>query len=98
MTLGAITLKDIKFGLAETVSDDFVSFPIDGILGLGFPAASAQKVPIFLENLVCELAYTCPIYRLVVSAGPFRPKTYAFVCTDLAEYCNQADVWCLSAP
>ncbi|KAK6339100.1 hypothetical protein TWF696_009885 [Orbilia brochopaga] len=49
---GSVTLDDVEFGLATTVSDDFTGFPVDGILGLGFPSASVQKVPTFLDNLI----------------------------------------------
>ncbi|KAK6535121.1 hypothetical protein TWF694_001603 [Orbilia ellipsospora] len=54
MTLGPMALKDVEFGLANTVSDDFTTFPVDGILGLGFPSASVEKVPTFLDNLVSQ--------------------------------------------
>ncbi|KAK6351711.1 hypothetical protein TWF718_004858 [Orbilia javanica] len=42
----------MEFGLANMVSDDFTNFPVDGILGLGFPSASILKVPTFLESLI----------------------------------------------
>ncbi|KAK6336043.1 hypothetical protein TWF730_003415 [Orbilia blumenaviensis] len=52
LTFGSITLDEMEFGLAHMVSDDFTNFPVDGILGLGFPSASILKVPTFLENLI----------------------------------------------
>ncbi|KAK6517255.1 hypothetical protein TWF281_003917 [Arthrobotrys megalospora] len=52
LTFGSITLDEMEFGLAHMVSDDFTTFPVDGILGLGFPSASILKVPTFLENLI----------------------------------------------
>lgn len=42
----------LSFGLASEVSDDFVNFPIDGILGLGFGDGSQQKVPTIMDELV----------------------------------------------
>ncbi|EPS37044.1 hypothetical protein H072_9341 [Dactylellina haptotyla CBS 200.50] len=54
LALGSIILRNVGFGLATTVSDDFTTFPVDGILGLGFPSASAQKIPTFLDNLVSQ--------------------------------------------
>ncbi|RPB04184.1 acid protease [Choiromyces venosus 120613-1] len=43
---------NISFGVATKVSDDFVYFPIDGIMGLGFQNASQQNVPTILDELV----------------------------------------------
>ncbi|KAJ6264298.1 hypothetical protein Dda_0443 [Drechslerella dactyloides] len=62
LTFGSVTLDDISFGLAKTVSDDFTGFPVDGILGLGFPSASVQKVPTFLDNLVSRKIITQRIF------------------------------------
>lgn len=42
----------ISFGLATEVSEDFVNFPIDGIMGLGFPDGSRQKVRTIMDELV----------------------------------------------
>ncbi|RVD80261.1 uncharacterized protein DFL_008162 [Arthrobotrys flagrans] len=52
LTFGSVTVDGMEFGLANMVSDDFTNFPVDGILGLGFPSASILKVPTFLENLI----------------------------------------------
>jgi cathepsin D len=41
-----------SFGVATTVSDDFIYFPIDGIMGLGFNNASQQRVPTIMDALV----------------------------------------------
>lgn len=42
----------VSFGLATEVSEDFVNFPIDGIMGLGFPDGSRQKVRTIMDELV----------------------------------------------
>ncbi|KAK6499200.1 hypothetical protein TWF506_003828 [Arthrobotrys conoides] len=52
LTFGSATIDEMEFGLANMVSDDFTNFPVDGILGLGFPSASILKVPTFLENMI----------------------------------------------
>ncbi|KAI9785747.1 MAG: hypothetical protein M1839_008764 [Geoglossum umbratile] len=44
----------LSFGLGSTVSDDFKSYPIDGILGLGRPQSSSLKTPTIMETLVSE--------------------------------------------
>ncbi|KAK6509977.1 hypothetical protein TWF481_004691 [Arthrobotrys musiformis] len=54
LKFGSVTVDGMEFGLANMVSDDFTSFPVDGILGLGFPSASILKVPTFLENLISQ--------------------------------------------
>ncbi|KAF8431037.1 aspartic peptidase domain-containing protein [Terfezia claveryi] len=43
---------NIEFGLSTVVSSDFVSFPIDGIMGLGFPEASQQGASTIMDVLV----------------------------------------------
>ncbi|KAG0642068.1 aspartic peptidase domain-containing protein [Tuber brumale] len=43
---------NISFGVATRVSDDFIYFPIDGIMGLGFRDASIQNVPTIMDELV----------------------------------------------
>lgn len=43
---------NIEFGLSTVVSSDFVNFPIDGIMGLGFPEASQQGASTILDVLV----------------------------------------------
>jgi len=43
---------NIEFGLSNTLSSDFVSFPIDGIMGLGFPEISQQQAPTIMQILV----------------------------------------------
>lgn len=43
---------NIEFGLSTVVSSDFVNFPIDGIMGLGFPEASQQGASTIMDVLV----------------------------------------------
>ncbi|KAI9771273.1 MAG: hypothetical protein M1840_002243 [Geoglossum simile] len=44
----------LSFGLGSSVSDDFRSYPIDGILGLGRPQSNSLKTPTIMETLVSE--------------------------------------------
>ncbi|EWC45719.1 hypothetical protein DRE_05056 [Drechslerella stenobrocha 248] len=62
LSLGPVTLENVSFGLATVVSDDFTAFPVDGILGLGFPSASVQKVPTFLDNLISQQIITKRVF------------------------------------
>ncbi|KAL9001183.1 MAG: hypothetical protein Q9169_000367 [Polycauliona sp. 2 TL-2023] len=41
----------LPFGLAHTVSEDFESYPIDGILGLGPPTSKSSDYPTFMETI-----------------------------------------------
>ena len=45
---------DLSFGLASDVSDDFLTYPMDGILGLARPRPNELNVPSFLEVLKTE--------------------------------------------
>ena len=45
---------DLSFGLASDVSDDFLTYPMDGILGLARPRSNELNVPSFLEVLKTE--------------------------------------------
>jgi cathepsin D len=44
----------LSFGLGSSVSDDFQSYPIDGILGLGWPQSSSLKTPTVMDTLVSQ--------------------------------------------
>ncbi|KAL8928336.1 MAG: hypothetical protein Q9172_000928 [Xanthocarpia lactea] len=41
----------LSFGLASTASEDFMSYPFDGILGLGPPAGEPTDYPTFMERI-----------------------------------------------
>jgi len=42
---------NISFSMVTRVSDDFIYFPIDGIMGLGFQNTSTQNVRIIIDYL-----------------------------------------------
>ena len=44
---------NVEFGLCDVISEDFIEFAIDGIMGLGFPEASQQRAKTIMEALVC---------------------------------------------
>ncbi|KAL8850136.1 MAG: hypothetical protein Q9221_004897 [Calogaya cf. arnoldii] len=41
----------LPFGLAHTISEDFMSYPIDGILRLGPPTGKSTDYPTFMETI-----------------------------------------------
>lgn len=50
VSLAGINLN-VSFGLASQVSDDFLTYPVDGILGLARPRPNEMNVPSMLEAL-----------------------------------------------
>lgn len=57
----------VSFGLATEVSEDFVNFPIDGIMGLGFPDGSRQKVRTVMDELVDNGLIKAKLFGLALS-------------------------------
>lgn len=57
----------VSFGLATEVSEDFVNFPIDGIMGLGFPDGSRQKVRTIMDELVDNGLIKAKLFGLALS-------------------------------
>ena len=51
----SIMLQDmpvpLSFGVASMTSDDFLAYPMDGILGLGRPASNAMEYPTAMEAI-----------------------------------------------
>ncbi|KAL8833681.1 MAG: hypothetical protein Q9170_004126 [Blastenia crenularia] len=52
----------LPFGLASKVSDDFSTYPMDGILGLGFPASKAMDFPTAMETIQKARALTSNVF------------------------------------
>lgn len=50
VTIAGISLS-LPFGLASDVSDDFSTYPMDGILGLGPPSSKAMDFPTAMETI-----------------------------------------------
>ncbi|KAI9827016.1 MAG: hypothetical protein M1826_006495 [Phylliscum demangeonii] len=48
ITLAGVTMP-FTFGIANVVSDDFLSYPLDGILGLGRPTVDDPGVPTVMD-------------------------------------------------
>ena len=47
-------LVNVSFGLASDASNDFLSYPIDGILGLGRPSSDPGRYPTVFEAITAE--------------------------------------------
>ncbi|KAI5784597.1 aspartic peptidase domain-containing protein [Geopyxis carbonaria] len=56
-----------QFGLATQVSDDFINFEIDGIMGLGFTGASQQGVPTIMDVLKDQGLIQVKLYGVALS-------------------------------
>ena len=50
-----LTVQKQKFGLATTIADVFGHQPIDGIMGLGWPALAEDNVVPPMQNLLDQL-------------------------------------------
>lgn len=56
-----------KFGLANALSPDFYNFPIDGIMGLGFPEISQMEVSTVIEVLAQEKLIDNTLFSIALS-------------------------------
>lgn len=68
--LGAMSAS-LTFGLAQSVSDEFLSYPMDGILGLGRPDtltsdATGVKAPSLLDALVSQKVISSKLFGLAL--------------------------------
>lgn len=68
--LGAMSAP-LTFGLAQSVSDEFLSYPMDGILGLGRPDTLAidptgVKAPSLLDTLVSQKVISSKLFGLAL--------------------------------
>jgi len=62
----------LTFGLAQSVSDEFLSYPMDGILGLGRPDTLSSdptgvKAPSLLDALVSQKIISTKLFGLALS-------------------------------
>uniref|UniRef100_A0A8R1HSU3 Peptidase A1 domain-containing protein n=1 Tax=Caenorhabditis japonica TaxID=281687 RepID=A0A8R1HSU3_CAEJA len=55
ITMGGLTISNQEFGVAETLASVFAEQPVDGILGLGWPALAEDKVIPPMQNLLPQL-------------------------------------------
>nr|pir hypothetical protein Y39B6B.h [imported] - Caenorhabditis elegans [Caenorhabditis elegans] len=55
ITMGGLKIDNQEFGVAETLASVFAEQPVDGILGLGWPALADDKVTPPMQNLLPQL-------------------------------------------
>jgi hypothetical protein len=55
LKLAGLTINNQTFGAATKIDEVFGYFPIDGILGLGWPAISKENVTPPFQNLMPQL-------------------------------------------
>jgi len=58
---------NIEFGLSTVLSSDFVNFPIDGIMGLGFPEGSTQGATTIMDVLVKAKLIDSKMFSVAIS-------------------------------
>lgn len=62
LSFGGLTIQDQKFGVATTIAEVFGYQPVDGILGLGWPALAVDQVVPPMQNLLPQL--DAPIFTV----------------------------------
>jgi len=68
ITFGGLTFATQKFGLATTIADVFGYQPVDGILGLGWPALAVDGVVPPIQNVLPQL--DAPIFSVWLQRKP----------------------------
>jgi hypothetical protein len=68
--LGSISVP-LTFGLAQSVSDEFLSYPMDGILGLGRPdtvksGTTGVNAPSLMDTLISQKIISSKLYGLAL--------------------------------
>lgn len=58
---------NMEFGLATALSSDFIDFPIDGIMGLGFPETSQQRVDTVMQVLAKDKLINKTMFSVALS-------------------------------
>lgn len=62
----------MSFGIASVTSDDFLNFPVDGILGLSLTTSTP---PSFIQNLVASKALKSNIFGVALNRATDGPNT-----------------------
>jgi len=65
--VGSITITNQCFGEAEYLEKFFEEVPIDGILGLGYPNISVDKVPPVFDTMIEEKVVSAPEFSVFLS-------------------------------
>lgn len=86
VSLAGFTLE-MTLGIANVTSDDFLSFPIDGILGLA--QGPSQQYPTFVETLVASKTFTSNLFAVILNRASDGNGDYgeiSFGTTDPSKY------------
>ena len=62
-------IVNISFGMASEVSDDFLSYPMDGILGLGRPNSEKGRYPTVFESIMAQQSLDSNQFGVHLSAA-----------------------------
>ncbi|GKZ64816.1 hypothetical protein AnigIFM50267_005887 [Aspergillus niger] len=85
LTIANVTVR-MTFGLASNASDNFESYPMDGILGLGRTNDSSYDNPTFMDAVAESNVFKSNIVGFALSRSPAKDGTVSFGTTDKDKY------------
>ncbi|PWY93714.1 aspartic protease [Aspergillus sclerotioniger CBS 115572] len=85
LTIANTTVR-MTFGLASNASDDFESYPMDGILGLGRTNESSYDNPTFMDAVSTSNLFKSNIVGFALSRSPAKDGTVSFGTADKDKY------------
>jgi len=68
--VGGVNVVNQVFGEATTLAKFFAGQPLDGILGLGYPAIAADGVTPVFDNMISEKLVASPLFGVYLDSTP----------------------------
>ena len=65
--IGGVCINQQLFGEATHIESGFFNGPYDGILGLGFPETSVNKIPTVFDNLLKQNLIDKPTFSFWIN-------------------------------
>jgi len=69
VNVGGANVVDQVFGDATTLANFFAGQPLDGILGLGYPALAADQVTPVFDNMISQKLVAQPIFGVYLDSS-----------------------------
>ncbi|PYH95164.1 aspartic protease [Aspergillus ellipticus CBS 707.79] len=85
LTIAGVNVR-MTFGLASNASDDFESYPMDGILGMGRTNDSSYNNPTFMDAVATLNLFKSNIVGFALSRSPEKDGTVTFGSADKNKY------------
>ncbi|PWY86207.1 acid protease [Aspergillus heteromorphus CBS 117.55] len=85
LTIGGVDVR-MTFGLASNASDNFESYPMDGILGMGRTNESSYSNPTFMDAVATLNLFKSNIVGFALSRSPEKDGTVTFGSADQDKY------------